>query len=194
MRFMHMDNGTIFFTDYKQILDDKKNEISKTIPYMPQSNSIVERANGVIKRIINKLIFNHMNEDYSKWSHFLDDAVKIYNDTMNVSTGKIPNNAVLFQMKEDIDDVKNNIKEKAIKPAPYQNSFKTYQHVRLRIPKNKLDKFDRDNWSNQELKITRVIFPTRKEMMNEAAKPVRYRIQPMNINGVLIGTEKIIIM
>jgi transposase InsO family protein len=49
-----MDNGTIFFTDYKQILDDKKNEISKTIPYMPQSNSIVERANGVIKRIINK--------------------------------------------------------------------------------------------------------------------------------------------
>ena len=43
---------------------------------MPQSNSIVERANGVIKRIINKLIYNHMNEDYSKWSHFIDDAVK----------------------------------------------------------------------------------------------------------------------
>ena len=28
-------------------------------------------------------------------------------------------------------------------------------------------------------------------MMNEAAKPVRYRIQPININGVLIGTEQI---
>ena len=37
--------------------------ISKTIPYMLQSNTIVERANGVIKRIINKLIFNHMNEE-----------------------------------------------------------------------------------------------------------------------------------
>ena len=47
---------------------------------MPQSNSIVERANGVIKRIINKLIFYHMKEVYSKWSHFIDDAVKIYND------------------------------------------------------------------------------------------------------------------
>ncbi len=135
IRFMHMDNGTEFFTDFKQILDDKKIGISKTIPYMPQSNSIVERANGVIKRIINKLIYNHMNEDYSKWSHFIDEAVKIYNNTKNVSTGKIPNNAVLFQIKEDIDDVKESIKGKAIKPAPYQNSFKTNQHVRLRIPK-----------------------------------------------------------
>ena len=44
-----------------------------------------------------------MNEDYSKWSHFIDDAVKIYNDTMNVSTGKIPNNAALFQQKQDIE-------------------------------------------------------------------------------------------
>ena len=43
-----------------------------------------------------------MNEDYSKWSHFIDDAVKIYNDTMNVSTGKISNKAALFQQKEDM--------------------------------------------------------------------------------------------
>jgi L-lysine 2,3-aminomutase len=149
---------------------------------MSQSNSIVERANGVIKRIINKLIFKHMNEDYSKWSQFLDEAVKIYNNTKNVSTGMIPNNSVLFQEKKDINDVKESIKGKAIKPAPYQNSFKTYQHVRLRIPKNKLDKFDRENWSNQEFMITRVIFPTKKEMEGEAAKPVRYRIHPINSN------------
>jgi hypothetical protein len=48
---------------------------------MPQSNSIVERANGFIKRIINKWIYNHMNEDYSKWSQFIDEAVNIYNNT-----------------------------------------------------------------------------------------------------------------
>ena len=28
-------------------------------------------------------------------------------------------------------------------------------------------------------------------MMNEAARPVRYRIQPININGALIGTKHI---
>jgi len=186
-----MDNGTDFFTDFKEILNDKNIGISKTIPYMPQSNSIVERANGVIKRIINKLIYNHMNEDYSKWSQFIDEAVNIYNNTKNVSTGKIPNNAILFQQKEDIDDVRESIKGKAIKPAPYQNSFKTYQRVRLRIPKSKLGNFDRDNWSNQEFSITRVIFPTRKEMEGEAAKPVRYRIHPINSNGNLIGKEQV---
>jgi hypothetical protein len=71
-----------------------------------------------------------MNEDYSKWSHFIDDAVKIYNDTMNVSTGKIPNDAALFQQKEDMEEVKDSIREKAIKPAPYINSYKLNQHVR----------------------------------------------------------------
>ena len=54
----------------------------------------------------------------------LDEAVNIYNNTKNISTGKIPNNAVLFQIKEDIDDVKDSIKGKSIKPAPYQNRFK----------------------------------------------------------------------
>ena len=75
-----MGNGTEFFTDFKQIVYDKKIGITKTIPYMPQSNSILERANGVITRILNKLIYNHMNEDYSKWYHFLDEAIKIYNN------------------------------------------------------------------------------------------------------------------
>ena len=77
---------------------------------------------------------------------------------MNVSTGKIPNDAALFQQKEDMEEVKDSIREKAIKPAPYMNSYKLTQHVRLRIPKSKLDKFDRNNWSNQKFKITRVYF------------------------------------
>jgi len=97
----------------------------------------------------------------------------------------------LFQQKEDIDDVKESIKGKAIKPAPYQNSYKMNQNVRLRIPKNKLDKFDKENWSSQIFKITRVIFPTKKEMEGAAAKPVRYRIHPINSNENLIGTEQV---
>lgn len=190
IKFMHMDNGTEFFQDFRRILEERNIGISKTIPYMPQSNSIVERANGVIKRIINKLIFNHANEDYSKWSQFLDEAVSIYNKTKNVSTGKIPNNAVMFAQKQDIDDVTNSIKEKAIKPSPYQNSYVQNQHVRLRIPKEKLHKFDRRNWSEQVFKITRVIFPTRKEMEGEAAKPVRYKIRPIDEDGNYVGKEQ----
>jgi len=97
----------------------------------------------------------------------------------------------LFQQKEDIDDVKESIKGKAIKPAPYQSSYKTYQNVRLIISKNKLDKFDRDYWSSQIFKINRVIFPTKKEMEGAAAKPVRYRIQPIDSNGNMTGKEQV---
>ena len=77
----------------------------------------------------------------------------------------------MFQQKEDIDDVKESIKGKAIKPAPYQNSYKMNQNVRLRIPKSKLDKFDRENRSSQNFKITRVIFPTKKKWKEQQLNP-----------------------
>jgi len=96
-------------------------------------------------------------------------------------------------MKEDMGDVKESIKGKAIKPAPYQNSSKMNQHTRLRIPKSELDKFDRENWSSQIFEVTRVIFPTKKEMEGAAAKPVRYRIQPINSIANLIGKEQAIL-
>ena len=46
-----MHNGTDFFTDFKQILDDKIIGISKTIPYMPQSNNIVEKQMVLLKEL-----------------------------------------------------------------------------------------------------------------------------------------------
>ena len=53
--FCHMDNGGEFKRDFKDKLDDLNIGISNTIPYMPQSNSIVERSNGILKRIFNNL-------------------------------------------------------------------------------------------------------------------------------------------
>ena len=62
-----MDNGGEFKREFKEKLED-----------MTQSNSIVERSNGVLKRILNKLIFIHADQDYSKWSEYLEQAVQIY--------------------------------------------------------------------------------------------------------------------
>jgi transposase InsO family protein len=61
-----MDNGGEFKREFKDKLDELNIGISNTIPYVPQSNSIVERSNGILKRIFNKLIFIHANQDYSK--------------------------------------------------------------------------------------------------------------------------------
>ena len=64
--FCHMDNGGEFKREFKDKLDELNIRISNTIPYMLQSNSIVERSNGILKRIFNKLIFIHADQDYSK--------------------------------------------------------------------------------------------------------------------------------
>ena len=157
---------------------------------MPQSNSIVERFNGTIKRIINKLIFTHANKNYSKWSEYLEEAVKIYNDTTHSSTGKTPNEAVMIRTQVNLNEITNMISDNNIKPLVYQNSHKEGQHVRLRVPKGKLDKFDKNNWSEQKYKITNVIIPTDTELKKAAAKPTRYKIRPIDDDGNFEGKEQ----
>ena len=155
--FCHMDNGGEFKREFKDKLDELNIGVSNTIPYMPQSNSIVERSNGILKRIFNKLIFIHANQEYSKWSEYLDQAVQIYNNKINTTIGVTPAQAVEYEHEDDYNNVINSVKDKAIKPSPFQNSYAEGQVVRLRIPKGKLDKFDKPNWSEQKYTITTVL-------------------------------------
>jgi hypothetical protein len=64
--FCHMDNVGEFKREFKDKLDELNIGISNTFLYMPQSNSIVERSNGILKRIFNKLIFIDADQNYSK--------------------------------------------------------------------------------------------------------------------------------
>ena len=190
IKFIHFDNGSEFKNEFAATLKQEDIRISNTIPYMPQSNSIVERFNGTIKRIINKLIFTHGNKNYSRWVEYLDEAVKIYNNTIHSSTGKKPNESVMIRTQENLNEVTNMISDNTIKPLVYQNSYKEGQHVRLRIPKSKLDKFDKNNWSEQKYKITNVIIPTDTMLKKAAAKPTRYKIRPIDDDGNFEGKEQ----
>jgi transposase InsO family protein len=58
-----MDNGGEFKREFKDKLDDINIGMSDTIPYMPQSNSIAERSNGILKRIFYKPIFIQADQD-----------------------------------------------------------------------------------------------------------------------------------
>jgi hypothetical protein len=62
---------------------------------MPQSNFIVERSNGIPE--FNKLIFIHADQDYSKWSDYLDQAAHIYNNKINTTIGVTPTQAVEYE-------------------------------------------------------------------------------------------------
>ena len=141
-----MDNGGEFKREFKEKLED-----------MTQSNSIVERSNSVLKRILNKLIFIHADQDYSKWIEYLDQAVKIYNNKINTTIGVTPAQAVQNEHEDDYNNVINSVEDKAIKPSRYQNSYAEGQVVRLRIPKGKLYKFDKPNCSEQKYTITTVL-------------------------------------
>ena len=176
IEFCHMDNGGEFKTAFKDRLIELNIGRSYTVPHTPQSNSIVERSNGIIKRIFNKLIYVHANQDYSKWSEYLDKAVQIYNTKINTTIGTTPQIAANYQQQTDIDKVIENVKKKCIKPGPLQKSYALDQRVRLRIPKGKLAKFDQPNWSEIIYTITSVTQQTQNNLNNAVAKPSRYRI------------------
>ena len=190
IKFINQDNGSEFKDEFETILRNRNIRISKTIPYLPQSNGIIERCNGTLKRIINKLIFTRENGDYSKWNKYLSQAVDIYNKSINTSTGFIPHESVMFQNQVDLQKVIDSIKKHGItKVAPFQNAYLECQHVRLRIPKGKLSKFDKPNWSLQEYKISEVILPTDTSIKKAIAKPTRYKIRPIDDNGNFDGIE-----
>ena len=54
-----------------------------------------------------------------------------------------PAQAVEYEHEDDYNKVINSVKDKAIKPSPFQNSYAEGQVVRLRMPNGKLDKFDK---------------------------------------------------
>ena len=93
-----------------------------------------------------------------------------------------PAQAVEYEHEDDYNNVINSVKDKAIKPSPFQNSYAEGQVVRLRIPKGKLDKFDKPNWSEQKYTITTVLQQSEDNINHTSAKPTRYKITPFGIN------------
>lgn len=95
----------------------------------------------------------------------------------------------MIRNKQNSNEVTNMISDNTIKPLVYQNSFKEGQHVRSRVPKGKLDKFDKDNWSKQIYKTTSVVIPTDTMLKKAAAIPTRYEIRPIDDEGNFEGKE-----
>ena len=117
----------------------------------------------------NRIYPEHADQDYSKWSEYLDQAVQIYNNKINTTIGVTPAQAVEYEHEDDYNNVINSVKDKTIKPSPFQNSNAEGQVVRLRIPKGKLDKFDKPNWSEQKYTITTVLQQSEDSINHKSA-------------------------
>ena len=85
------------------------------------------------------MIFTHGNKNYSRWSEYLDEAVKIYNNTIHSSTGKKPNDAVMIRTKENLNDLlnrwiffpKRNIMNAYINHTPQRVDLRNCSHALL---------------------------------------------------------------
>ena len=92
MRFGHplelvSDRGTHFLNDVIVGLTNKYLiKHRKTTPYNPKANGLTERANGIVGKILNKMVSAHKTD----WDRKLPSAVHAYNTTEKTTTGKTP--------------------------------------------------------------------------------------------------------
>jgi transposase InsO family protein len=88
-----MDNGTRFDAEaFKEICDQIGTKIHFASFRHPESNGLVERANGIIMTEIMKLIFN---QPKGKWADELIKVVWSHNTTVSRSIGFTPSSYYL---------------------------------------------------------------------------------------------------
>ena len=160
------DDGSEFKGEYMAVLKERGIKKRRTLGGQPQSNGLVERANGKLKRVMAK------NKDIFKgtWKDNLDRATKIYNDYVNRSTGFTPLGASTLR-GVDAQTLRNNVvktqkQEHRTKPKDFQVG----DRVRIKIAKGSLDKSTTHNWSSTIYKIRKVMSPP-------APKATRYLIE-----------------
>jgi hypothetical protein len=92
MRFGHplelvSDRGTHFLNDVIVDLTSKYLiKHRKTTPYNPKANGLTERANGIVGKILNKMVSAYKTD----WDRKLPSAVHAYNTTEKSTTGQSP--------------------------------------------------------------------------------------------------------
>ena len=92
MRFGHSlelvsDRGKHFLNDVIITITSKYLiKHRKTTPYNPKANGLTERANGIIGKIMNKMVSAHKTD----WDRKLPSAVHAYNTSEKKTTGQSP--------------------------------------------------------------------------------------------------------
>ena len=90
--YIHSDQGRQFESELYQkvcfLLDIKK---TRTTPYHPQSDGMVERFNKTLEGLLRAL----MNDEHSDWDERLPYVMMAYRSSVNETTGYTPNMMML---------------------------------------------------------------------------------------------------
>jgi ribonuclease HI len=132
-----VDNGTQFGVEtFKELCDHIGTKIQFASVRHPESNGLVERANGIIMTGIMKLIFN---QPRGKWPEELIKVVWSHNTTMSRSTGFTPFKLLFGDEAVTPEDVKAGsirIVASAEDEADYHVTKDTIEGTRLQVVEN----------------------------------------------------------
>jgi len=191
IKTVRSDNGSEFIS--KSFINFlQKHNIKQVLsePYKPQSNGTIERANGVLKELIQKTI--ELNNKYD-WVKNLNKLVSNINNTehrIKKATPKELEEAHETNDKETLEKAKKTeikFKKKTIS----KEIFNKGDNVRLYQPSDKT----RQQWSNEIYKIERVYKPKKMYSVYEyKVKGLTDRFKEeelLKIEGVQNEIEKI---
>lgn len=209
IRFIQMDNGGEFvgIANFCQNLPNPI-PVVHSIPNVPQSNALVERSIGTLKRILAKLIHirhqsiiaitntnivgipANLNNPilWQQWHMDLDRAVTNYNNIKHSSFGRKPADAINLNIV-NLAAYNAGLKQNN-NVVPDQHDLNLNSYVRLIRIKGKLGKYDKLNWSSTVYIITdrrhvgnpnrRTKYQITEAHPNQAANPMLTVGNPLN--------------
>ena len=190
--FFQMDNGSEF-TMLDAYATALPSNVVRSIPNIPQSNALVERSIGKVKRILAKLI--HIKHQslvsltgvqnkviWQQWSQSLDKAVSIYNNTIVSTTGEKPIDAINIYLVNP-DDVVEKAHDKGIISTIEKHNLPLHSIVRKMIIKGKIGKGDKNNFTEKLFRIVR------RRNVRRDNRPTKYWLHEVDSNNNLIGNE-----
>ena len=160
MRFGHpleivSDRGTHFLNEVVAGLTNQYEvKHRKTTPYNPKANGLTERANGIICKILTKVVTSHKTD----WDRKLTSAVYAYNTAHKSTTGRTPYYLVYGQ--EVLQSIETEVETLRVLAANHGDKTDTLDH-RLQV----IDRMEEDRM--EALERTKEVQAKRKEVYDK---------------------------
>lgn len=145
------DNGSEFMAILNKKLENAGVKHWTGTPGRPQSQGIIERFNGTIKKYIEQGITSTKKKE---WVRYLQTYINNYNNTPRTTTKTAPNEV----NAENKEVVAQRIRDRAAKMnIDDKKDLMVGDTVRKKIFKGKLDKYSKPNWSEELHVVSRII-------------------------------------
>lgn len=187
---LRSDNGKEFLNkDFEKVLKKAGLKHVTSRSYTPQSQGGVERFNGTLKSMIEKLITSGKRQ----WDNHLSSLIENYNDSVHTATKMTPNDA---EQKSNRRKVRKRIKKarKNIKVTNQQEEINVGDRVRIVLDKNATNVKSGPNYSTRIYVVSSKTKPRKKSTATQyflkGFKSVLYATDLYKVPANTVTTER----